>query len=68
MKQGLGTGDVGKNCILDQEIWEYLVERVSFESRFERGEGVSQVDNQENRFQEKKEQGPKVLRVEYWSM
>lgn len=32
IKQGLGLGHVKEGCIVDHEIREYLIERVSFES------------------------------------
>lgn len=34
-----------EGCILDQEIRKYLIERVSFESKSERGKEVSWVDS-----------------------
>lgn len=48
IKQKLGLGNVGEGCILDQEIREYLIERVSFESRSEKGKRVNWVDSLEN--------------------
>lgn len=48
-----------RSCILDREIREYLIKRVSFESRSEKGKRVSWVDSLENKIHGKERERAK---------